>query len=55
MVGTHERQSYLPLTGEVSFLSYLEKTDRDVSGSHCNMLFSVIDSSEGKLVINLKK
>ena len=34
---THERQPYLALTGElwVSFVSYLEKIGRDMSGAHC--------------------
>ena len=33
----HERHTYLALTGElwVSFVGYLEKSDRDISGAHC--------------------
>ena len=33
----HERHPHLALTGElwVSFVSYLEKSDRDISGAHC--------------------
>ena len=36
-IRTYERHPYLALTGElwVSFVSYVEKTDREISGAHC--------------------
>ena len=49
---THERHPYLALTGEpwVSFVSYLEKSDREVSGVHCiHYAVRCFDTSETKI------
>ena len=51
-LGTRERQPYLALTGElwVSFVSYLEKIERYISGTHCTLSTPLVVESIGALI-----